>query len=416
MRPFSSLAWKPLAFPDKGFIRISEDQKIEEETLPKYVASRFYPAQIGETIRDRYQIVGKLGFGAFSTVWLARDLSACQYVALKLSIHSEAMGYMLDNELKVYNSIASTSEDCLGRSAVRPLLDTFNVEGPAGQHRCLVHPPFWESVEATRYRNPILRLPKPFVAFVLKRVFEALDFLHTQCHVAHTDIKEANMLLGADESIFRDFEQRELDAPCPRKEVDGRIIYLTRELNIPKEIREPVLCDFGSALPLGDGVERHEDIQPNIYRAPEIILGIPWTYSVDMWNVGCVVWDAFEGGRLFTGRDPELSTYRGRAHLAEMIALLGPPPPSLLARATLRAKFFSDTGEFCAGIPIPESTPLEKRETTIAGEEEAGEEEVGDRLLFLRFMRKMLQWEPEKRSSARELLEDEWIVKHTAET
>lgn len=73
-------------------------------------------------------------------------------------------------------------------------------------------------------------------------------------------------------------------------------------------------------------------------------------------------------------------------------------------------------GEFCAGIPIPESTPLEKRETTIAGEEEAGEEEVGDRLLFLRFMRKMLQWEPEKRSSARELLEDEWIVKHTAET
>jgi serine/threonine protein kinase len=32
-----------------------------------------------------------------------------------------------------------------------------------------------------------------------------------------------------------------------------------------------------------------------------------------------------------------------------------------------------------------------------------------DRELFLRFMRKMLQWEPEKRSSARELLQDEWL-------
>jgi hypothetical protein len=30
-------------------------------------------------------------------------------------------------------------------------------------------------------------------------------------------------------------------------------------------------------------------------------------------------------------------------------------------------------------------------------------------------MRKMLQWEPEKRSCARELVEDEWIVKHTAD-
>ena len=48
---------------------------------------------------------------------------------------------------------------------------------------------------------------------------------------------------------------------------------------------------------------------------------------------------------MFTGRDPEHDSYRGRAHLSEMIALLGPPPPSLLARANLRSKFFSDEGE-----------------------------------------------------------------------
>jgi hypothetical protein len=30
-------------------------------------------------------------------------------------------------------------------------------------------------------------------------------------------------------------------------------------------------------------------IQPNVYRAPEIILDILWTYSVDIWNVGCMV-------------------------------------------------------------------------------------------------------------------------------
>lgn len=56
---------------------------------------------------------------------------------------------------------------------------------------------------------------------------------------------------------------------------------------MPKKWGAPVLCDFGSAVP-GD-VEHSEDIQPNIYRAPEVILGAPWSYSADIWNVGCMV-------------------------------------------------------------------------------------------------------------------------------
>lgn len=48
---------------------------------------------------------------------------------------------------------------------------------------------------------------------------------------------------------------------------------------------------------------------------------------------------------------------------------------------------------------IISQVPLEERETTLEGEEE--------REAFLCFMRKMLQWEPSKRSSAKELAEDE---------
>jgi serine/threonine protein kinase len=128
------------------------------------------------------------------------------------------------------------------------------------------------------------------MAFVLKRLFQALDFLHTECHVAHTDIKEANILLGADDSVLTAFEQEELNKPCSRKELhDGRTIYLTRELDTPKDFGAPVLCDLGSAVPLDDGIEHRADIQPNVYRAPEVILDVPWTYSVDIWNVGCMV-------------------------------------------------------------------------------------------------------------------------------
>jgi hypothetical protein len=45
------------------------------------------------------------------------------------------------------------------------------------------------------------------------------------------------------------------------------------------------------------------------------------------------VWDAFEGEHLFAGHDTEHNAYRGRAHLAEMIALLG----SLIVRSTVRS-------------------------------------------------------------------------------
>jgi hypothetical protein len=49
----------------------------------------------------------------------------------------------------------------------------------------------------------------------------------------------------------------------------------------------PVPCDFGYAVL---GTERHvEDVQLNVYRALEVILEKPWSYSVDIWNVGCMV-------------------------------------------------------------------------------------------------------------------------------
>jgi serine/threonine-protein kinase SRPK3 len=73
-RPLFSRAWKPLVFPSEGFVAIPADRRVEEETLPDYAASHYYPVQIGEILCARYQVVGKLGFGVTSTVWLARDL------------------------------------------------------------------------------------------------------------------------------------------------------------------------------------------------------------------------------------------------------------------------------------------------------------------------------------------------------
>lgn len=91
-----------------------------------------------------------------------------------------------------------------------------------------------------------------------------------------------------DDSVFTAFEEQEMLEPCPRKLVDGgRAIYLSRELQRPKDWGAPVLCDFGSAV-TGD-IEHSEDVQPDVNRAPEVILGSSWSYQIDIWNAGCMV-------------------------------------------------------------------------------------------------------------------------------
>lgn len=57
----------PKNFSNPCFERISANQLIEEENLLDYLAVRYYPVRMGELFASRYQVVGKLGFGATST-------------------------------------------------------------------------------------------------------------------------------------------------------------------------------------------------------------------------------------------------------------------------------------------------------------------------------------------------------------
>lgn len=90
-----------------------------------------------------------------------------------------------------------------------------------------------------------------------------------------------------DDTVFSDFEQQELLDPSPCKEVDGRTVYASRYLRMPKRWGAPMLCDFGSAV--HGNVEHREDVQPAFYRAPEVILQVPWSHKIDIWNTACMV-------------------------------------------------------------------------------------------------------------------------------
>ena len=65
----------PRGFANASFEKISVDCSVEEETFSDYLTARYYPVRIGEVLVSKYQVVDKLGYGAYSTVWLARDLT-----------------------------------------------------------------------------------------------------------------------------------------------------------------------------------------------------------------------------------------------------------------------------------------------------------------------------------------------------
>jgi len=47
---------------------------VEEEQFDEFKAGQYYPVNTGDVYASKYQVLGKLGFGTTSTVWLACNL------------------------------------------------------------------------------------------------------------------------------------------------------------------------------------------------------------------------------------------------------------------------------------------------------------------------------------------------------
>jgi len=94
-------------------------------------------------------------------------------------------------------------------------------------------------------------------------------------------------MLSADESqVWDDLVQKEWTDPSPRKVAPDRVIYSSCSPGIPDD-GNPVICDFGEAR-VGSGPFTGE-VMPDLYRAPESILYIPWTRQIDIWSMGLLV-------------------------------------------------------------------------------------------------------------------------------
>jgi serine/threonine protein kinase len=303
----------------------------------------------------------------------------------------------------------------------------------------LVHEPLLVDYESLDEVTLAGDMERDLHRYILKRVIEALDFLHTEAHVVHTgepsgcglwaviilltkcnaDLRSVNvMFTTTDTSVFAEHERKQLLYPPPRKvRANGHIIYKSRPLPVRTStvfdmLGEPILIDFGHAYIVEESTNLTSWVQPNAYRSPEVVLGLPWSYPADIWNLGAWIWHAVDGTFPFITWSKVIPEYEYdlKIHFLALVHCLGPAPADLIERSK-RAEtpgFFQDKGELVAA--------LEKVKGKACGlapfprlNERAKKMEGKERDDFLSFIWKMLRWRPEERYTAAQLLDDEWL-------
>jgi serine/threonine-protein kinase PRP4 len=218
----------------------------------------YYKAMVGEVIDNRYRVLGMVGKGVFSTVLKCVDLAEDGVpVAMKLIRNNDTMRKAAQKELELLTEIAA--RDPTGRKHCVRLLASL-------EHRN--HIGFVFEAMQMNLRDALKKFGKNVginigsVRIYARQLFYALRHL-AQLRIVHADIKPDNILVSDD-------------------------------------LKHVKICDFGSAF-------RETDIDNDptpylvsrFYRAPEIILGLPYNRMIDMWSVGTCLYELFTGQVMF---------------------------------------------------------------------------------------------------------------------
>ncbi|KAF9042695.1 kinase-like domain-containing protein [Rhodocollybia butyracea] len=176
----------------------------DEEDWEDYVKGGYHPVHLGDEFSDgRYKVVRKLGWGHFSTVWLAWDARMSRHVALKVTALDEIKLLQRLITSSFPNPSPQSSSNSLspsllhpGRSHVISFLDHFRHKGPNGTHICMVFEVLGENLLGLIKRHQSKGVPMGLVRQIGKQVLLGLDYMHRCCGVIHTDLKPENVLIA----------------------------------------------------------------------------------------------------------------------------------------------------------------------------------------------------------------------------
>ncbi|KAI9392617.1 hypothetical protein POPTR_006G117800v4 [Populus trichocarpa] len=179
---------------DRSSSSDSGDYTSEDEGTEDYRRGGYHAVRIGDSFKNgRYVVQSKLGWGHFSTVWLAWDTQISRYVALKVQKSAQHYTEAAMDEITILQQIADGDPD--DKKCVVKLLDHFKHSGPNGQHVCMVFEYLGDNLLTFIKYSDYRGLPIHKVKEICFNVLVGLDYLHRQLSIIHTDLKPENILL-----------------------------------------------------------------------------------------------------------------------------------------------------------------------------------------------------------------------------
>ncbi|CAH8582728.1 unnamed protein product [Schistosoma margrebowiei] len=196
----------------------------EQEDPRDYCIGGYHPVKIGQVYNSRYHVVRKLGWGHFSTVWLCWDLCSKRFVAMKVVKSAPHYTETALDEIKLLSCVRESAPDDPFRKKTVQLLDDFRVSGVNGNHVCMIFEVLGHNLLKLIIRSQYRGIPLENVRSIIKQTLQGLHYLHTKCHIIHTDIKPENILVCISDSQIRRMAAEALDAQRRGVQLSGSAV------------------------------------------------------------------------------------------------------------------------------------------------------------------------------------------------
>ncbi|RJE23227.1 Protein kinase domain protein [Aspergillus sclerotialis] len=163
----------------------------EAESLERYRPGGYHPLVIGDTVKDRYRIVHKLGHGTYSTTWLCRDGQSNSYVALKVGTgdsnfqEADVLGHLNSSGPSLHHP---------GRAMMPTIQDRFILDGINGSHPCYVTVPAMCSISSAKDGSNNRLFKANTARSIIAQLVLAVAYIHDM-GIVHGDLHMGNVLL-----------------------------------------------------------------------------------------------------------------------------------------------------------------------------------------------------------------------------
>ena len=309
-----------------------------------------YKIIIGDHIAYRYEIKSLLGKGSFGQVVKVFDHKLKTELALKIIKNRPRFHQQALEEIEILKYLKEKDPD--NTFCIVHIKENFIFRKHAILVFELLSIDLYQFIKLTKFQG----LSQQLIRKLAVQILQALRLID-RYKIIHCDLKPENILLTS-----------------------------SADTNVK-------VIDFGSACFYEKRMYTY--IQSRFYRAPEIILGLSYSTSIDMWSFGCILVELYTGRPIFPGENEN-------EQLQCIMEVLGVPELGLLKKGTRVKLFFDENFQ-------PKITQNSKGKKRYPGAKNLKDILLGAEEGLIDLVSQCLEWDYSKRISPDEALLHEWM-------